>query len=143
MGKGTIYWFTVILLAALCVAGLYFDFSRSTSDEDDKPSLSLHFSWAAIPACSSISPAFELGGVPAETTRLNFTMTDLNMPTFHHGGSTVAYSGNLVSRGAVSYTGPCPPPGERHNYRWTVQALDASGNVLGTGTAIEMFPTRQ
>jgi phosphatidylethanolamine-binding protein (PEBP) family uncharacterized protein len=129
-----------MLLAVLCVVGLYFDFSHSTSDEDDRPSLSLHFSWAGIPACSSISPAFELGGVPADATSLSFMMTDLDMPTFHHGGSTVAYAGNVVSRGAVNYTGPCPPHGERHNYRWTVQALDASGKVLGKGTAVEMFP---
>ena len=140
MGKGTTSWFTIILLEALCVVGLYFDFSHSTSGEDERPSLSLHFSWASIPACSSISPAFELGGVPADTTRLNFMMTDINMPAFHHGGSSVAYTGNVVSRGAVNYTGPCPPHGEHHNYRWTVEALDASGKVLGKGTAVEMFP---
>jgi phosphatidylethanolamine-binding protein (PEBP) family uncharacterized protein len=141
MGGRTSYWFIVILLAALCVVGIYFDFSHSTSDDDDdRPSLALHFSWAGIPACSSISPAFELGGVPAETVNLSFTMTDLNMPTFHHGGSTVAYSGNVVSRGAITYTGPCPPQGERHDYRWTVQALDASGKILGKGTAVKLFP---
>ena len=67
-------------------------------------------------------------------------MTDLNMPTFHHGGSTVAYTGNVVTRGAVAYTGPCPPQGERHNYRWTVQALDPGGKVLGKGSAEAMFP---
>ena len=67
-------------------------------------------------------------------------MTDLNMPTFHHGGSTVAYTGNVVNRGAVTYTGPCPPQGERHTYRWTVQALDPGGKVLGKGSAEAMFP---
>jgi len=140
MGRRTSYWLTIILLAALCVVGIYFDFSRSTSDDDETPPLSLHFSWVGIPACSSISPAFELGGVPADTVRLSFMMTDLNMPTFHHGGSTVAYTGNLVSRGAINYTGPCPPQGERHNYRWTVQALDADGKILAKGTAVEIFP---
>src|SRR6476646_9608116 len=104
MGRRSGYWFTVILLAALCVVALYFNFLNSASD-DDKPPLSLRFSWAGIPACATISPAFELGGVPADTRLLSFMMTDLNMPAFHHGGSTVAYTGNVVSRGAVTYTG--------------------------------------
>lgn len=141
MGRRAGYWATLVLLAALCIAGLIFDFSNFASDgDDDRPHLALHFSWTNIPACSAISPAFELGGVPAETKSLKFTMTDLNMPTFHHGGSTVAFTGNVVSRGAINYTGPCPPQGQRHNYRWTVQALDASGKVLGTGTAVQIFP---
>lgn len=139
MGRRSGYWFTVILLAALCLVALYFNFSNSASD-DDKPPLSLRFSWAGIPACATISPAFELGGVPADTRLLSFMMTDLNMPSFHHGGSTVPYTGNVVNRGAITYTGPCPPQGERHNYRWTVQALDPGGKVLGKGSAEAMFP---
>lgn len=138
MGRRVSFWFTVIVLAALWVAALYFDFSHTTSD--DSRSLSVRFSWAGIPACASISPAFELGGVPAGTKLLSFMMTDLNVPTFHHGGSSIAYAGDAVSRGAIRYTGPCPPHGEHHNYRWTVQALDAAGKVLGTGSAEAMFP---
>jgi phosphatidylethanolamine-binding protein (PEBP) family uncharacterized protein len=139
MERGTTYWLTVILLAAFCVVGLYFEISKSTSN-DVKQSISLHFSWAGIPACNSISPAFELGGVPADTTHLRFMMTDLNVPTFHHGGSTIAYAGDAVSRGAIAYTGPCPPRGERHKYRWTVQALDETGRVLAKGSAAALFP---
>jgi hypothetical protein len=138
MRRRVAFWCTVILLAALCVAALFFNFSRSASD--DRPSLSLRFSWAGIPACAAISPAFVLGGVPAGTRRLSFTMTDLNVPTFRHGGSMVTYDGNAVSRGAISYTGPCPPRGEHHNYRWTVQALDGAGKVLDKGSAEATFP---
>lgn len=103
-------------------------------------SLTIRFSWVGIPACVAISPAFELGGVPAGTKRLSFSMTDLNVPSFHHGGSTISYEGDAVKRGAIRYTGPCPPRRERHNYRWTVQALDSAGKVLGTGNAESMFP---
>ena len=102
--------------------------------------LSVRFSWAGIPACASISPAFELQGVPPGTKHLSFTMTDLNVPTFHHGGSAIAYDGDAVSRGSIRYIGPCPPHGEHHNYRWLVQALDAAGNVLAQGSADAMFP---
>jgi phosphatidylethanolamine-binding protein (PEBP) family uncharacterized protein len=98
------------------------------------------FSWSGIPACSSVSPAFRLSGVPKGTKRLRFRMTDLNKPSYPHGGATVNYSGSSVRRGAIGYTGPCPPGGERHRYRWTVQALDASGKVLGTASATRTFP---
>jgi phosphatidylethanolamine-binding protein (PEBP) family uncharacterized protein len=101
---------------------------------------SVHFSWAGIPACEETSPAFELAGVPAGTRRLSFNMTDLDVPTFHHGGSAIPYEGSAVKRGAIRYIGPCPPGGQRHRYRWTVQALDAAGKVLGTATATATFP---
>lgn len=101
---------------------------------------SARFSWAGIPACEKISPAFELSGVPAGTKQLRFTMKDLDVPTFHHGGSTIAYQGDAVRKGAIRYTGPCPPRGERHRYRWTIEALDAAGKVVGTATATAPFP---
>lgn len=101
---------------------------------------SARFSWAGIEACKRVSPEFQLTGVPAGTKRLRFEMHDLNVPAFHHGGSTVAYSGTTVKQGAIRYIGPCPPGGEHHRYRWDVQALDAAGTVLGTANATATFP---
>jgi phosphatidylethanolamine-binding protein (PEBP) family uncharacterized protein len=98
------------------------------------------FSWAGIAACEKISPAFALSAVPAGTKRLRFNMTDLDVPTFHHGGSTIAYAGDAVKQGAISYIGPCPPGGQRHRYRWTIDAVDAAGKVLGTATVTQTFP---
>jgi phosphatidylethanolamine-binding protein (PEBP) family uncharacterized protein len=100
----------------------------------------VRFSWAGIPACERISPAFELAGVPAGAKRLRFEVKDLDVPDFRHGGSTIAYEGNKVRQGAIRYIGPCPPDGQRHRYRWTVEALDALGKVLGTANAEATFP---
>ena len=102
--------------------------------------LFMQFSWAGIPACVAISPAFQLGGVPVGTKRLRFTMTDLYALTSNHGGSTITYAGDNVNKGAIRYTGPCPPLGERHNYRWTVYALDSADRVIGSASAEAMFP---
>jgi phosphatidylethanolamine-binding protein (PEBP) family uncharacterized protein len=107
---------------------------------DCRTHMPVRFSWTGIPACASISPAFELKVVPIGTKHLRFAMTDLNVPKFPHGGSTIAYNGEKVSRGAIRYTGPCPPRGDRHNYRWTVEALDAAGNILAKGRATAAFP---
>lgn len=67
-------------------------------------------------------------------------MVDLNVPTFHHGGSIIPYAGDAVKRGAIRYTGPCPPAGQHHRYQWTVKALDAAGKTLATAIATETFP---
>jgi len=98
------------------------------------------YSWSGIPACEKISPAFTLAGVPAGTERLRFAMHDLDVPTFQHGGSAIAYGGETVAQGAIRYIGPCPPRGEHHRYRWVIEALDGAGKVLGAATATATFP---
>jgi len=100
----------------------------------------LDYSWSGISACQKVSPAFTLSGVPGGTKRLRFAMTDLDMPSFNHGGSVIYYEGDTVAQGAISYTGPCPPEGQHHRYTWAVDAIDTSNVVLGRATATQTFP---
>lgn len=103
--------------------------------------MSLSFSWTGVARCSSSPPAFTLSDVPSGTRQLAFNMVDLNLPSYPHGGGTVSYQGgNQVAAGSFSYQGPCPPAGQRHNYRWTVKALDAEGKTLATASAASRFP---
>jgi len=105
--------------------------------------MSLSFSWEGVSRCSSSPPAFTLSGVPPGTTRLAFNMVDLDLPSYPHGGGTISYQGgDQVAAGSFSYQGPCPPEGRRHNYRWTVKALDAGGKTLATTSAASPFPPR-
>ena len=133
MQRRIAFWFTVVVLILFWLVALRFNFSHST--------MSVRFSWLGIPACTQISPPFQLSDVPEGTDRLTFNMTDRQVPTFNHGGSTIKYAGdNMVAQGAIKYTGPCPPRDEHHIYRWTVQAIDPAGNVLDTATAEAAFP---
>ena len=112
------------------------DVTRSTA-----AAMSLSFSWTGVARCSSSPPAFTLSDVPAGTRKLAFNMVDLNLPSYPHGGGTVSYQGgNQIVAGSFSYQGPCPPAGQRHNYRWTVKALDAEGKTLATASAASRFP---
>lgn len=105
--------------------------------------MSASFSWSGTTACSSTSPAFKLGEVPAGTKTLAFSMVDQDRPNYNHGGGKVAYAGsNSIAKGAFSYTGPCPPAGEQHTYVWTVEALDGSGKVLATARTRAKFPVK-
>ena len=105
--------------------------------------MSAAFSFSASFAWCSGSPSFALTDVPPGTARLQFAMTDLNVPSFHHGGGTVAYSGQpAVPCGAFAsgFTGPSPPAGQVHTYQFTVKALGPNGAVLATTTTRRKFP---
>jgi phosphatidylethanolamine-binding protein (PEBP) family uncharacterized protein len=109
----------------------------------DASAMSLEFTWAGYQACSKSSPAFIVSDVPAATRHLKFKMVDENVPTYRHGGGTVAYSGtHRLPAGAFSYRGPCPPSGQQHVYEWTVQALDRNGKTLASASARAKFPPR-
>ena len=116
--------------AALGIAGFALLLTMS-----DAFAFSASFAW-----CSG-SPSFALTDVPPGTATLQFAMTDLNVPNFHHGGGTVAYSGQTaVPCGAFSSAQPVPPPGQVHTYQFTIKALGPNGAVLATTTARRKFP---
>ncbi len=49
-------------------------------------------------------------------------------------------NGDIPARALTNYNGPCPPSGS-HTYRFTVNALDANGNKIGTGSKSAPFPS--
>ena len=102
---------------------------------------SAKFSWRGIPACGTVSPAFARKGVPRDTTSLSLAMRDRDAPDGPESGSTVPYAGRgAVAKGAVAYTGPCPPKGTSHHYIWTIHALDAKGGDLDMTEAAGNYP---
>ncbi|HEX3938476.1 MAG TPA: YbhB/YbcL family Raf kinase inhibitor-like protein [Xanthobacteraceae bacterium] len=116
----------IAALAATQIAGVSRAYAFSAS-----------FNW-----CSG-SPNFQLSDVPPGTVTLQFAMTDLDKPSFHHGGGTVGYRGQSeVPCGAFAtgFVGPAPPPGEVHTYQFVIQALAQDGTVLATTTALKKFP---
>jgi Phosphatidylethanolamine-binding protein len=99
---------------------------------------SMNFRW-----CGSGSPVFSLGDVPKGTTTLKFHMVDLNVPSYNHGGGTVAYHGqSTVACGALtSYSPPSPPSGS-HSYQITVTAFGPGNANLGSTTFTRKFPEK-
>lgn len=126
------------LFISLAVSGC-----QTTKEAKNVAKIGVDFSWESKHGCSSISPAFSVSGIPEGTKTLKFWMTDLNVPSYNHGGGSVEYKGSSnISEGAFSYTGPCPPSGS-HDYKFDVTALNAAGDtVLGRGEAVREFPPR-
>jgi len=101
------------------------------------------FAFSASFRWCSGSPSFALTDVPPATMALQFAMTDLNVPSFHHGGGKIAYSGQTaVPCGAFSsdFIGPSPPAGEVHTYEFNIKALGSGGAILATTTTRRKFP---
>ena len=110
---------------------------------------SISFEWGDIPLCNSGSPntvpnpRFVLSNVPKGTKFIQFTMTDLDVPSYNHGGGTVKYTGNnIIEPGAFTYKSPCPPGGS-HRYQWTAKAKEKTGVFSGsiaTAKAVKTYP---
>lgn len=109
----------------------------------------ISFEWGDIPLCTSGSPntianpKFVLTNVPAGTKFIQFTMTDLDVPSYDHGGGTVEYNGkNVIEPGAFKYSSPCPPDGS-HRYEWTAKAIKKKsifGGAIGKAKATKRYP---
>ena len=109
-------------------------------------SFSFSFQWGDIKLCTSgrpgrvANPIFSMRNVPEGTARIDFNMTDLDVPSYRHGGGRVRYRGaNTIEPGAFRYKSPCPPSG-RHTYEWTAVARDQRGKELATATARRQYP---
>jgi hypothetical protein len=107
--------------------------------------MKLSFTWGAIPSCTNgrpntvANPEFTLGGVPAGTTRIDFRLTDLDVPSYNHGGGKVKMTGSgKVPSGLFKYKSPCPP-GAVHTYQWTATAK-AGNKTLATAIARRKYP---
>ncbi|APX69025.1 MULTISPECIES: phospholipid-binding protein [unclassified Brucella] len=104
--------------------------------------LNVSFNWGPTKKCfDPKSPPISVTNVPAGTKTLEIRMIDRNA-SFNHGGGKVAYTGkSQLPYGAFRYKGPCPPDGV-HHYKITVNALDADGKKLASGSATQPFPKK-
>lgn len=110
---------------------------------------SIEFEWGDIPLCTSGSPnivpnpTFLLSGVPEGTKVISFQMTDLDVPSYNHGGGNVEYSGqSVIEPGAFTYNSPCPPNGS-HTYEWKAYAKEKDSffaKKLGKAEAKKLYP---
>jgi phosphatidylethanolamine-binding protein (PEBP) family uncharacterized protein len=104
--------------------------------------LVVDFTFSRADRCSRSSPEIRVSGFPAETARFEIRLKDRNVPSWNHGGGTVANDGSgVIQPGALKsgYNGPCPPSGA-HTYEFTVKALDAAGNEIAEGKKKVRFP---
>lgn len=107
--------------------------------------MTVQFSWTDIAACVHESPEIQVSGIPGGTVELDVRLKNLTVPAWNHGGGRVLYEGtdripaNSLNDG---YNGPCPMPGERNKYEFSVMALNFRGEIIGFGKAVQAFPVK-
>jgi Raf kinase inhibitor-like YbhB/YbcL family protein len=102
----------------------------------------------------NISPALSWSAAPTGTIEIAITMADLDVPDFVHwamagidpasqslGEGMVPESAivALNGTGQPGYTGPCPPVGETHTYRFTVHYLGSQTELASGATGDDLL----
>ncbi len=139
-------WYPLCTLAALLIltAGC-----ANSPDQikipGDAAEMTVEFSWEGIEACTHDSPEIRVSPVPEGTADLRVKLKDISLPAWNHGGGKVRHDGSgVIPAGALKlgYNGPCPTSG-RHEYEFSVMAVDADGAIIGFGKARQPFPPKK
>jgi Raf kinase inhibitor-like YbhB/YbcL family protein len=101
---------------------------------------------------ANVSPPLRWTAPPRGTRGFSLTVVDPDAP----GGAFVHWRiphlsvrlralpaasrlGGANSTGGRGWTGPCPPPGPRHHYRFELRAVGAGGKVLATARLVGLY----
>jgi Raf kinase inhibitor-like YbhB/YbcL family protein len=101
---------------------------------------------------ANVSPALRWTAPPRGTVSLSLRVVDPDAP----GGAFVHWDvrglsprlrglpagsrlGGPNSAGGRGWTGPCPPPGPRHHYRFELRALGLHGKVLALARLVGLY----
>ena len=60
----------------------------------------------------------------------NIAATTMSLPAGYHAGAPSPFAEARNDFGKIGYSGPCPPPGSRHRYVFTLMALSQPRLVL-------------
>src|SRR5262249_51478847 len=101
---------------------------------------------------TNVSPALRWTAPPARTASLSLTVFDPDAPGggFLHwqiarlpAGARSLPAGSRLGgpdgAGGKGWTGPCPPSGPAHHYRFTLRALDRSGHTLAVARLTGLY----
>jgi Raf kinase inhibitor-like YbhB/YbcL family protein len=103
-------------------------------------------------AGANVSPPLRWTAPPRGTASLALTVFDPDAPGggfLHWRIPRLAASlralpagsklGAANGTGAAGWTGPCPPAGSPHHYRFELRALDPTGKVLATARLVGLY----
>ena len=103
------------------------------------------FDWSGLKLCNTGNPnrvgnpAFVVKGLPKGTDNVEFRLTDLNVPSYNHGGGKLLMSADgKPPPGLFKYASPCPPDGV-HTYEWMATARQGN-KVLARAKAQHNYP---
>jgi len=138
----------------LSADGTYYEYKCANDNKAGK--ITLSFDWGDIRLCTSgipnsvSNPIFTISSIPENAKWAKFSLTDLNVPGYPHGGGWVELQGStsidtdgntIIDRGKFMYKSPCPPRGS-HTYRWDVYFTEVvySTTIIDGASASKKYP---
>lgn len=101
---------------------------------------------------ANISPALRWTAPPARTASFSLTVFDpdapgggflhwrvAHLPARTRGLPAGSHLGGPNGAGGSGWTGPCPPSGPAHHYRFTLRAFDRSGKELAVARLVGLY----
>jgi Raf kinase inhibitor-like YbhB/YbcL family protein len=101
---------------------------------------------------ANVSPALRWTAPPARTASFSLTVFDpdaggggflhwriLRLPKSARALPTGSQLGGPNGAGRTGWTGPCPPSGPAHHYRFELRALGPTGKVLAVARLIGLY----
>lgn len=101
---------------------------------------------------AGISPPLRWTAPPPQTAWLSLTVFDPDapgggflhwrirrLPASARGLPAGSHLGGLNGGGRPGWTGPCPPPGAPHHYRFELRAVSASGKLLAVARLVGLY----
>ena len=101
---------------------------------------------------ANVSPALRWTAPPAQTASFSLTVFDpdapgggflhwhiARLPSSVRSLPAASRLGGTNGAGQSGWTGPCPPAGPAHHYRFTLRALDRTGRVLAAARLVGLY----
>jgi Raf kinase inhibitor-like YbhB/YbcL family protein len=101
----------------------------------DGSDISPPLAWSNVPkGTQSFALVVEDPDAPGGTFRhwaaYNIPATTIGLPAGFHAGAPAPFAQARNDFGKIGYSGPCPPPGSRHRYVFTLMALGVSALAI-------------
>jgi Raf kinase inhibitor-like YbhB/YbcL family protein len=112
----------------------------------DGSDISPPLAWSGVPPkTASFALVIEDPDAPGGTFRhwaaFNIPANTTSLPAGYHAGGAAPFAEGRNDFGKIGYSGPCPPPGNRHRYIFMLIALSQANLTLAPNPRAEAVIT--
>jgi len=122
---------------------LFISFTSCSDVSPDAVELTLDYTWEGFLPCSpGTNPEILVSGIPDGTKYLVISMSGQN---FSYGKQKIAYSGSgTIEKGSLDeIEGPCDMVLGTNRFKYTIEAVNKNGVIIGFGSKARDHPDKK